>query len=201
MIGFPSDEFLTYSELQSLVSKTCSDSEPFFLLAESFSTPLAITLTAHSRQNLKGLILVAGFAHDPARWKTLAKLAAHPSFFKITPPAAVVRFFLAGWDADSALVRRVQHAVSRVKPEVLSGRVGEALDCDVRLRVPDINVPLLCIQADRDNLLRRGCTDEIARVNGNAILQTISSPHMILQRAPSRGAELVAGFMQTAKRL
>jgi hypothetical protein len=43
----------------------CEDSEPFVLLAESFSTPVAIRVAAENPTNLKGLILCAGFATSP----------------------------------------------------------------------------------------------------------------------------------------
>ena len=81
---------------------------------------------------------------------------------------------------------------------MLSGRVREVLNCDVRADLPQIKVPLLCIQAARENLLRRECADEIVSGNGNVMLEIVSSPHMVLQRAPQRSAELVADFMQAA---
>ena len=39
-VRYPADRCLSYSELEELVQAACS--EPFMLVAESFSTPLAI---------------------------------------------------------------------------------------------------------------------------------------------------------------
>jgi len=196
VVSFPSDEFLSYSELQSVVAAIFPQTESFFLLAESFSTPLAITVVAHAPRNLLGAILVAGFSRDPARSRLLAKLASHPAFFKIPTPSAMLRFFLAGWDADRAFIRNIQRVIRQVRPEVLSGRVREVLNCDVRADLPRIKVPLLCIRAENENLLRRECGNEILSGNRNATLENVSSPHMILQRAPERSVELVAGFIR-----
>jgi pimeloyl-[acyl-carrier protein] methyl ester esterase len=53
LLRYPTDHFLSYSELQNLVREK-SPNSPFVLLAESFSTPLAIQLCRRAGDNPKG---------------------------------------------------------------------------------------------------------------------------------------------------
>ncbi len=64
-VAYPVDRPLSYSELAELVRKRLPVSESFVLLAESFSTPIAIQIAAENPPGLKAVILVAGFATSP----------------------------------------------------------------------------------------------------------------------------------------
>src|ERR1035437_1949808 len=57
IVRYPVDVSLSYSELLCFVQSTIKDSEPFVLIAESFSTPLTIQLATTNPPNLKGLVL------------------------------------------------------------------------------------------------------------------------------------------------
>jgi pimeloyl-ACP methyl ester carboxylesterase len=130
---YPSDSRLSYPELSDLVKSTTDLSEPFVLIAESFSTPLAIQWAATNPPNLKGLVLCAGFARSPARgvWGFFCSLLG-PILFGATPPKWAVELFLVGRNAPPSLVAAVRAAISSVLPKVLSARVRAILDCDVR---------------------------------------------------------------------
>jgi hypothetical protein len=52
-VRYPLERCLSYSELEGLVRAAWSISEPFMLLAESFSTPLAIKDAASNLVNLR----------------------------------------------------------------------------------------------------------------------------------------------------
>src|ERR1700756_6048956 len=59
---YPNDVCLSYSDLLRLVQFSVEGSEPYVIVAESFSTPLAIQFAATNPPSLKGLVLSAGFA-------------------------------------------------------------------------------------------------------------------------------------------
>src|SRR5246127_4777380 len=67
VLSYPNDILLSNSQLLDLIRSFVPASEPFVLLAESFSTPLSIQFAAANPPNLKGLILCAGFATSPLR--------------------------------------------------------------------------------------------------------------------------------------
>ena len=64
-LQYPPDVGPSYPQSLAVVQAFVPESGPYFLLAESFSTPLAIQFAATHPQNLKGLILAAGFASSP----------------------------------------------------------------------------------------------------------------------------------------
>jgi pimeloyl-[acyl-carrier protein] methyl ester esterase len=108
-VPYPTDRYLSYSQLEELVRAACPKSEPFVLLAESFSTPLAIRLAAAKPANLAGLVLCTGFATGPLRrWQgRIASLAA--SFIFRNPVSNLMaRFWLVGSNASPELLAAVR---------------------------------------------------------------------------------------------
>ena len=53
-VRYPAERPLSYSELANFVRAACPVSEPYMLVAESFSTPLAIQYAATNPANLGG---------------------------------------------------------------------------------------------------------------------------------------------------
>ena len=66
-VRYPTERYLPYSELENFVRAACPIFGPFMLVAESFSTPLAIQYAATSPANLAGIVLCTGFATSPVR--------------------------------------------------------------------------------------------------------------------------------------
>jgi pimeloyl-ACP methyl ester carboxylesterase len=103
------DVVLSYDQLAKMVRSMCEDSPPFVLLAESFSTPLAIRIAAENPANLRGLILCAGFVMSPARGVTRwLALALAPLLMRAALPEAAIRSRLVGRDASRSLVTTVR---------------------------------------------------------------------------------------------
>jgi pimeloyl-[acyl-carrier protein] methyl ester esterase len=133
-VRYPAGECLSYGELEPLVRAAIPVSEPFLLVAESFSTPLAIWCAASCPPNLKGLVLCAGFATCPVRgWRRRVCSLLTPILFRIKFSETAARQFLVGKDAPDTLVAAVRAAVSSVQPKALSSRLSEVLGCDVRV--------------------------------------------------------------------
>jgi pimeloyl-[acyl-carrier protein] methyl ester esterase len=65
VVRYPSDRCLSYTQLAPFVRPAISISESFVIVAESFSTPLAIQCAATNPPNLKGPVICAGFATSP----------------------------------------------------------------------------------------------------------------------------------------
>lgn len=92
---YPTDRCLPYSELIEIVRATCPQSAPIVLLAESFSTPLAIQYAATNSASLKGLVLCAGFATSPVQGlrRLLCSLLT-PFLFRIKLPELAAKLWL-----------------------------------------------------------------------------------------------------------
>jgi pimeloyl-ACP methyl ester carboxylesterase len=197
IVKYPTEKFLSNAELLPFVSAAVSKAGPFVLLAESFSTPIALRYAAANPPNLAGLVICAGFVFKPiAGWSCIVKCIAKPWFFRMRPPRRILEYFLVGPSAPPKLIQTLRQVLQIVNPGVLSRRVCEALDCDARSDLTRTTVPIMYVQATHDRLLAKSCSSEILRIKPDVISEVIHGPHLILQREPRRVANLVAAFVQ-----
>jgi pimeloyl-[acyl-carrier protein] methyl ester esterase len=199
VVEYPTGKFLPYSELLQLVRAAVPKTKPFVLLAESYSTPIALKYAATKPSNLAAVIMCAGFVQNPvASWSQLVKMIARPWIFTLRPPRSVLEYFLIGQNAPTALIQRFRQTLQLVHPEVLSARVREVLDCDARNDLTQTTVPIMYIRGLRDKLLSASCYRQILQIRPDIVFATVEAPHMILQREPQRVANLVTAFMASA---
>lgn len=193
---YPKDRFLSYDDLAKLVRFTSEDFEPKVILAESFSTPLAIRIAAERPENLKALILCAGFAASPvrgmARW---LGLALPPLSMRTPLPASAIRSWLVGGDAPEGLIQQVGETISSVRPNVLAARLRAVLRSDARSDLGKVQVPVLYLQARQDRLVRARCLEEIRQIKPDIQSRIIDGPHFLLQRYPTTMAAVVTDFI------
>jgi pimeloyl-[acyl-carrier protein] methyl ester esterase len=192
------DRFLSYENLTVLVRSFCADSEPFVLMAESFSTPLAIRIAAENPTNLKGLILCTGFAVSPvrglARW--LCWILA-PVLMRPTLPDAAIQSWLTGANTPRPQLVTIRETIASVRPSVLAKRLRAILTCDARSDLRRVAVPVLYLQARHDRLVSSRCFDEIRRIQPGIRLAVIDGPHLLLQREPEETGKIVAEYVQS----
>lgn len=200
-LHYPTDASPSYGQLSGTVQLFVPASDPYFLLAESFSTPLAVQFAATKPPNLKGLILCAGFAASPLTGprRFVASLFA-PLLFRLPISSIAMDHCLIGPGAPKSLQVAVQAAISSVRPNVLAARLRAVLSCDARQALSLVAVPLLYIRATRDKLVPQSCLDEIRRIKPEVCVAEIDGPHLILQREPKQSAEAVANFIQEIQR-
>jgi pimeloyl-ACP methyl ester carboxylesterase len=197
IVRYPTEVFLSYSELMPLVQSFAPASEPFVLVAESFSTPLAIQFAATNPPNLKGLVLCAGFASSPTRgWMRFIGSLLAPLLFRMGLPDFAAKHWLVGPDASPGLLSAVKSAISSVQPEVLSARFSAVLDCDARGDLSRVAVPILCLQAQKDRLVPAFSLDEIRRIKPLVTVREISGPHLLFQRRSEEAAEVLVEFLR-----
>ena len=68
VIGYPTTTKLSYQALIKLVRQQIPKHQPYILLGESFSGPIAISLAAKADKQLKGVILSCTFAVNPRQF-------------------------------------------------------------------------------------------------------------------------------------
>ena len=155
IVSYPPNVFQQPNELTNFIRSALPKSEPFFLLAESYSSPYAIQCASENPTGLKGLILCAGFATEPtARFhRSLISLVSPLVFRSPVPELATVDCFV-GSDAKAAIIKAVRKAISAPTPKVLSRRLQESLACDVRTDLAQIKLPILfCCQGRTGSFL------------------------------------------------
>jgi pimeloyl-[acyl-carrier protein] methyl ester esterase len=192
VIAYPSDAVLSYLQLEQLARAALPLSEPFLLLGESFSGPIALRIAADPPPNLVGLVLSTTFANKPL---PLARLLAWLA--RITPvraiPSHVFSYFLLGRWSTTVLRKALQRALSDAGPSVLRARARAALEIDVTASLGNISVPTLALHASEDRLLGRSALRKLVKIRGIRVV-TIAGPHLLLQSAPDACAEAIAEF-------
>jgi len=189
----------TYSELLTIVSAAVPHDKPFALVAESFSTPLAIQFAATRPPGLVTVVLSAGFASSPIRrWKRALASIFAPVIFRLPLSNAAARRMLAGSNADDALLARILSVIRSVPAHTLIARLRQVLNSDVRSDLRAITVPILYLQAARDKLINPASLEEIRSIRHDVVLQTIDSPHLLLQSSPGKAAAVITPFICSA---
>ena len=196
IVRYPNRVPLGFKDLLPAARSAIPDSSPFVLLAESFSTPMAVQLAADAPSNLQAIIICAGFVKPPVGAFSRSWISAlAPMLFGFTLPSFVIRSLLVGRTAPVELVRRVRRVVSTVSPEVLAVRVRAVLNCDEERALSRISVPLLYVQAAGDRLVRQSSLEAIRVVRPDVTVTRIAAPHFILQREPQIVADAIVSWL------
>src|SRR3989442_15079698 len=113
------------------------------------------------------------------------------------PPRTVLEYLLLGQNAPPDLLQKLHHALHRVSPDVLSGRVQEVLDCDARDDLRRTTIPLLYLEATHDKLLSSSCKNEFSQLRPDTVLRSVPAPHLLLQREPQKAASIIMAFISS----
>jgi pimeloyl-ACP methyl ester carboxylesterase len=196
VVRYPHDEKLSYEELKPYVLRALPADAPFVLIAESFSGPLAVELTATELPNLQALILCASFVRNPAppllRWM---REFNHPWWFQFRLPREFVRYVAAMWDCEATVIDSLIENTSTVAPEVLSHRFAQVMQVDVRAALQRCQLPLLYVRATRDLLVQRHNWEEIVRLKPDACCAEIDASHFVLQHKPAAALQAIQTFL------
>ena len=192
VIPIPGDGPQDYASLAERITPELPDG-PLILLGESFSSPLAMRLAEQERGRVTALILAGGFCSSPVS-PALSLIPVQPLFL-IPPPAAILRKFLAGPDAEDELVTQLSEAIRSVPSAILAERVqvilalGEA-DCPA-----PADVPTLLLQAEQDAVIPWESQSRLERHFTEPTVVWIESPHLLLAARPDACRETVLGFL------
>lgn len=197
VVSYPSNQKLTYDELLPIVKSALPSDEPFVILAESFSTPLAVRIAAQAPRGLRALVLCAGFVSRPRRdFLSCIALVLAPAFFLFGLPESVCRRFLLGSAAPKSLVDRVRSIVSTVSSRVLVHRFMSVSSCDCRRALQSVSVPLLYVAGTEDRLVPMAAFTTIRQAKTDSALVTINAPHLVLQSNPRESVGALLEFLR-----
>jgi pimeloyl-ACP methyl ester carboxylesterase len=198
VLRYPLEQPLGYSELLPLVRACLPQAEPFVLLGESFSGPLALMLAAEAPPGLRGLVLCASFAEKPVWWVPgFARHFAIPLFFRAMPTFARIKA-LAGGYATPQLQTLLGKAHSSVSPAVMAARARAILAVNVVAHLQACTVPLLYLRGERDRVVGPGVLRSLLRHKPSMQVVTVPAPHLVLQVAPEASAHAIRTFMSAS---
>lgn len=194
-ISYPHDRPQSYELLTEWLSHHIDWSKPRILIAESFSGPLALMMTAEFPYSVQALVLAASFCASPSN-PNLALLPLRP-LMMLRPPKAAIRHFLIGSAASDTETKQLQDLVSTIPSKVMSERIRsilslESADC------PNLkDTPMLILQASEDNVIPWEAQNQLCMHYEHAVTHWIDSPHLILQVCPLECHSLISQFIST----
>ena len=190
---YPRNMALSYAQLETYAKAVCPMNQPYVLLGESFSGPLAIKLAASNPAGLQGMILCASFAANP-----MPALAPFARLTKLLPlhrtPPALLRAMLLGQFATDELQHALVHAVHGVHNEVLQYRLQQITKVDVRDELTKVQVPILYLQAAHDRLVPASAAQLIKQHNSTVQIAKLQGPPCLLQANPIDAAAQLPRF-------
>jgi len=195
VVSYPNDIPLDYLELEAIARSLLPQDKPFFLLAESFSGPIGISIAASPPPGLLGLILCASFARNPLPALAPLRLVL-PTLPVAVLPIALLSFFLLGRFSTPAHRSSLARSLVLVAPAVLKTRAREALSVDVSDLLSRITIPVLYLRASEDRVVPRASSELIVLQLPKAKVVEFPAPHFLLQVLPTPVGSSVVEFMQ-----
>jgi pimeloyl-ACP methyl ester carboxylesterase len=200
VVSYPSDRVLGYKQLQSYVVSLLPTTEPYVLIAESYSGPIAARIAATHPPMMRGLILSATFIRKPRGWiGDWSRLFIGSYLFRQTWTHAIARILLKWQGFNEGQIQLVVGALEHVRPRVLAARLKEALDVEAFEDLRECNVPILCLYAERDLVLADRCRELIAEANPRVKLVGLDTPHFLLQAKPAEALHEIQLFTQALR--
>ncbi len=201
VVSYPSDRVLGYEQLQSYVVSVLPAKEPYVLIAESYSGPIAARIAATHPPMMRGLVLSATFIRKPRGWLgDWSRLFIGPYLFRQSWTHFIAEALLKWQGFTKEQIKLVVGALEHVRPEVLAARLKEALDVDAFEDLRRCNVPVLCLYAERDLVLADRCHKLIGKANPRVKLVGLDTPHFLLQAKPAEALYEIQRFVQTLEK-
>jgi pimeloyl-ACP methyl ester carboxylesterase len=198
-VSYPTTEPLGYTELIALARKALPENQPYVLLGESFSGPIAIRLAAERPNGLIGLALCASFVSSPMSW-----LRPFRSLLPAAPIGILARTLgpkrLMGRFQTPALTQLVREVLSRVSTRVLRARIRAAMDVDASTQLAQVDVPTIYMRATEDALLPRAAVDQYRRSAAAGSVVDIIGPHSLALCVPEAVSDTLSEFASSSAR-
>ena len=197
VVAYPRHEQLGYDALiDRVVHALPRDGQPFVVLGESFSGPVAIAVAARSKP--VALILACSFVSNPR--PALAPL--RPWLAQLPLPRRLLvgplALALMGKHATPVLRQALSGALLSVEPAVLRHRAQAVLGVNVESAFAALRCPVLDLRASDDRVVPRSCARDVQRLQPGATTTFVEGPHFLLQTQPAAAAAAVDAFLRRA---
>lgn len=194
IVRYPDDPSLGYAELEPIASAALPTNEPFLILGESFSGPIAISIAASRAPGLLGLILCVTFARNPHPLLPLVT-----TILKAFPLLRVPRFIqhrnLFGRFDSLRLRAKLREVRSLGSQETQRARLDAVASIDVSEKLRRVAVPVLDLRARNDRVVSRASGDYIRRTLPAVEVADLDAPHLLLQTVPQDALAAIRDFV------
>lgn len=193
VVRYP-DRAASYADHVAVARAELPRDQPFVVLGESFSGPVAVRLAAEAPRNLRGLILCASFLTCPSAWLRALRPLAPIATPKLLPGFITHRALL-GRFSTPALRAAQARALSHVASRTLTARLRAMADIDVRADLRELDIPALYLRGTRDRIVGARFGDEFMATARRGRLIDVEAPHFLLQARPREAAAAILDFL------
>jgi pimeloyl-ACP methyl ester carboxylesterase len=193
VVAYPNDPLLGYSELETLARAALPHHQPFVVLGESFSGPIAISIAASNPPGLLGLILCCTFARSPHPLLSFATTVIRP-FPAVRVPAFIQHRNLFGRFDSPRLRAQLEAVRGLVSSNTLKSRLEAVAHVDVSDELRRVTVPILYLRAKRDRVVSGASCDYIKKVRPDVEIADLDAPHLLLQTVPQEALSITKNF-------
>jgi pimeloyl-ACP methyl ester carboxylesterase len=196
-VTYPVSEALGYAELEAVAQTFLPIEEPYIILGESFSGPIAVSLASAAGANLKALILCCTFVRNPRPATSILRglVGMLPVTFA---PVNILSHLLLGRFSTSALRAALAESLRQVSPNALRARLKAVLSVDVSEKLATVRVPILYLRASQDRLVPASASALVLSLRPNTQVVELDAPHFLLQAMPVEAAKAVSSFVHKA---
>ena len=183
----PDSSTMNYIELAEYFSEEIQQLNSCHIIAESFSGPIGVLLAHRFPTIVNRLTLVASFATSPL--PKLANMLPWRWIAGMPLPTWVATRVMVGDRPD--LVPTLRTAVQSSSATVLAHRLRLVQNTDVLKELSELKCHLTYMRPTNDRLIPGKCMKEIVSANPDAVIKTITGPHLILETQPVKSWELI----------
>jgi pimeloyl-ACP methyl ester carboxylesterase len=193
IVRYPDDPSLGYAGLAPMVHAALPRGEPFLILGESFSGPLAIAIAAANPPGLVGLILCVTFARNPHPLLPLVAALLRP-FPPLRLPSFIQHRNLFGKYDSPRLRAKLSRVRAVVSQKTLKARLQAVASVDVSEQLRRVTVPTLDLRAADDLVVSRASGETIRKILPHVELAELDAPHLMLQTVPRQALAAIRSF-------
>ena len=193
VVCYPADQPLDYSKLEEFVLAGLPSNEPYILLAESFSGPIAIGLAARQLPQLRALVLVCSFAKAPLTLPRLLQAFLTGLPFWRAPVSIAAQLLLGRFRSDR-IEGKLKQAIRAVPSRVWMARMRAVLAVDSTSSLSRIRAPILYLRASEDRVLFSATSKVISNHVPSTKVVAVEGPHFLLQAKPGESAAAIRTF-------
>ena len=194
-ISYPTQLSQDYDTLYEWLVDEIDFSIPRAIIAESFSSPIAIRLAAAFPDTIQAVVIAGGFCSSPA--PSFLRFAPLRAIFSFPPPKKLIRYFLLDRESDDSLLEEVKKSTSQLPAKSFAQRVRAILTLNRSDFQLIHDTPVLVLQASRDQVIDSKTQQSIEQVAPNARVHWIDAPHLIFQQKPVHCAKLITHFLKS----
>lgn len=193
-VAYPEDRPLDYPALIEIVRSRIPKDEPYFIIGESFSGPIALSIASENPQNLIATVLCCSFARSPGPGLGFLSWLSRSYPTWLVPAALPGSLILGRWLTPERQ-QLLSTLIRRIPSVVWASRLRSMANIDLDFIKGRIATPVLYLAATEDCLVRKREVAYIKQLIPHLQEYELEAPHFLLEVRPVEATEKIAGFL------